>query len=408
MNRYHPFWDIERILHGVNELMRDVQTVMGRPRPPRPPFQGPATGVPPISPDTPPNDGVPPRHTENTASYTRPQERRKPEQKQAGQPQPGMGKRFGRIPRVSVSGLLMLILGVIGAALLGILTAVVLAVSFSHPAGGARPYLVASLVLGTLTAVGIVIAVIGGRRISQNGRFNTYGKLLAGKKFCFVEELAGAAMEKPTRVKKDLIKMLRLDYLPGARMDKNGECLILDSETYQHYLHAQQEMERDKASKRVERGGKKEKIPPEVEAAIRSGEEYLAQIKEANIAIPGVEVSAKISRIEQVTARIFTTVAQHPEQLPEIRRFMNYYLPTTLKLLNAYSEFDSQPVQGENIRTAKAEIEKTLDTIIVAFENLLDSLFQDDMLDISTDISALEATLAQEGLTGDDFNKQKK
>ena len=87
---------------------------------------------------------------------------------------------------------------------------------------------------------------------------------------------------------------------------------------------------------------------------------------------------------------------------------MNYYLPTTLKLLNAYSEFDSQPVQGENIRTAKAEIEKTLDTIIVAFENLLDSLFQDDMLDISTDISALEATLAQEGLTGDDFNKQKK
>ena len=83
---------------------------------------------------------------------------------------------------------------------------------------------------------------------------------------------------------------------------------------------------------------------------------------------------------------------------------MNYYLPTTLKLLDAYEEFDSQPVQGENIKTAKQQIEQTLDTINIAFENLLDKLFTDEVLDVSSDISALETMLKQEGLTGSEFD----
>ena len=86
---------------------------------------------------------------------------------------------------------------------------------------------------------------------------------------------------------------------------------------------------------------------------------------------------------------------------------MQYYLPTTLKLLKAYREFDGQPVQGENVTKVKAEISDTLDTINTAFENLLDSLFQDDVMDISTDISVLETMLAQEGLTEDAFRQKK-
>ena len=96
-------------------------------------------------------------------------------------------------------------------------------------------------------------------------------------------------------------------------------------------------------------------------------------------------------------------VQEHPEKLPDIRRLMNYYLPTTLKLLNVYEEFDSQPVQGENIRSAKQQIEATLDTINVAFENLLDKLFTDEVLDVSSDITVLETMLKQEGLTGSEF-----
>ena len=82
---------------------------------------------------------------------------------------------------------------------------------------------------------------------------------------------------------------------------------------------------------------------------------------------------------------------------------MSYYLPTTLKLVNAYRKFDEQPVQGENILSSKREIEETLDTINLAFENLFDGLFEEDAMDVSTDISVLETMLKQEGLTGSDF-----
>ena len=91
---------------------------------------------------------------------------------------------------------------------------------------------------------------------------------------------------------------------------------------------------------------------------------------------------------------------QHPELVDDLGRFMDYYLPTTVKLLKAYEELDKQPVEGENIKTAKQEIENTLDTINEAFENLLDSFFRNTAWDVSTDISVLKTMLAQEGLTG--------
>ena len=99
---------------------------------------------------------------------------------------------------------------------------------------------------------------------------------------------------------------------------------------------------------------------------------------------------------------------ERPEKMPEIRKFMNYYLPTTLKLVNAYRDFYEQPVMSQNIAGARQNIENALDTINTAFENLLDSLYQDDAMDVSTDISVLKSMLAQEGLTGKDFQKKSK
>ena len=114
-------------------------------------------------------------------------------------------------------------------------------------------------------------------------------------------------------------------------------------------------------------------------------------------------MSEKLYRLEDVVRRIFGQVKEHPEQLPELRRFLDYYMPTTLKLVETYEELDGQPSEGENIRKAKAEIEKTLDTINQAFENLFDSLFAHTAVDISSDISVLKTLLKQEGLTGSDF-----
>ena len=141
---------------------------------------------------------------------------------------------------------------------------------------------------------------------------------------------------------------------------------------------------------------------------MQAGDEYVKKIREANDAIPGEEISAKISRMEMLVDRIFDRVEQNPESVSDIRKLMEYYLPTTIKLLEAYEELDSQPVQGENIISSKQEIEKTLDTLNTAFEKLLDDLFQDTAWDLSSDISVLQTMLAQEGLTDDGLKTGKK
>lgn len=114
-----------------------------------------------------------------------------------------------------------------------------------------------------------------------------------------------------------------------------------------------------------------------------------------------MEISEKLFRLEKAVGRIYEQIQKSPEKLPELRRFQEYYLPTTLKLVETYREFDAQPIAGENITTAKREIEASLDTINLAFEKLFDSLFAETAMDVSADISVLHTLLAQEGLTGE-------
>ena len=146
-------------------------------------------------------------------------------------------------------------------------------------------------------------------------------------------------------------------------------------------------------------------VNPQVQKVIAEGKEYLKRIRASNQAIPEQEISRKISQMELLVQKIFDRVKEDPGSLEDIRKLMEYYLPTTVKLLDAYQQLESQPVQGENIKNSKEEIEKTLDTLNVAFEKLLDSLFEDVAWDVSTDISVLHTMLAQEGLTEDGFKK---
>ena len=114
-------------------------------------------------------------------------------------------------------------------------------------------------------------------------------------------------------------------------------------------------------------------------------------------------VSKQIRKLEEISKKIFEFVAENPKKAPQIRKFMNYYLPTTLKLLEAYERFRSQDVKGQNLTMAMKHIENVLSTIIAAFEKLLDNLFQDEAFDISAEITVLENMLTQEGLTEEGF-----
>lgn len=127
------------------------------------------------------------------------------------------------------------------------------------------------------------------------------------------------------------------------------------------------------------------------------------QLRQANDAIPDPVMTAKISRLEELSARIFALAKKDPDKKAQLQKFMDYYLPTALKLLNTYAQLSAQDIQGENITDAKQSIERSMDLLITAFENQLDKLFQSDALDVSADVAALEGMLNLDGLTGSDF-----
>ena len=128
------------------------------------------------------------------------------------------------------------------------------------------------------------------------------------------------------------------------------------------------------------------------------------QLRKANEAIPDPVMTAKISRLEELSARIFALAKKDPDKKAQLQKFMDYYLPTALKLLNTYAQLQAQDIQGGNITEAKQSIERSMDLLITAFENQLDKLFQSDALDVSADVAALEGMLNLDGLAGPDFH----
>lgn len=146
--------------------------------------------------------------------------------------------------------------------------------------------------------------------------------------------------------------------------------------------------------------GQKPSVSPEVAALLKERDRALSEMRRLNDAIEDAKISDQIDHLEDVTAKIIDLVAQQPEKLPQIRRFMDYYLPTTLKILNAYDRMDATGISGSNIDTTKQKVEKMMDTIVVACDRQLDALFGEEALDISTDITVMENLLAQEGLGG--------
>ena len=127
--------------------------------------------------------------------------------------------------------------------------------------------------------------------------------------------------------------------------------------------------------------------------------DVLRRIRKLNDDIADEAVSEKIDRIEAVTASIFRAVEERPEQAEAARRFMNYYLPTTLRLLESYRLMEGQSYQGENIQAARHRIEEVLGKLVSATEQQQDKLFSAEALDVEAEIHVLETMMASDGLT---------
>ena len=135
-----------------------------------------------------------------------------------------------------------------------------------------------------------------------------------------------------------------------------------------------------------------------VDALVEKGQGLLEEIRQENELIPDAQLTEQMNQLNDVADRIFHTVAEQPGKAPQIRRFMDYYLPTTLKMLQGYRKMEERHVSGAEADATRSQIRQAMDVVLKAFDKQLHALYEDDMLDISTDIDVMEAMLKQDGL----------
>lgn len=170
---------------------------------------------------------------------------------------------------------------------------------------------------------------------------------------------------------------------------------------------AQTEEEKAAAEQREKEKQETEKVAaagtsysPEVSAILAEGNRALSEMGRLYMSIKDPEVRGKINEIMRITDKIAQDAISDPSDIPQIKKFMNYYLPTTIKLLNAYDRMSAQGIEGENLDKSMKSINDMLDTAIEAYKKRLDSLFANQALDIETDIQVMNTMLAREGLSG--------
>lgn len=307
-------------------------------------------------------------------------------------------------PVGSISGILYTVFGFIGTgALCAMLIAYSVFISFLSIISTVN-----FITLGFLFSFFIASIALALRGLSLRKRikrFKGYISTLNGLDYCSIEKLSSDARRNNKFVVKDLRKMIDLSMFPQAHIDDKQTYFMLNDEVYYNYLESQESLKRRNEAELKRQEELNDPQKKELRDVIELGKTYIEQIRSANTAINKEEISIKLCRLQNVVSQIFNHLENNPQKLNEVNKFTNHYLPITLKLVNSYRELNEQPVQGTNIKNAKNEIERSIDIINTAFEKLLDDLFGEVALDISTDISVLETLFTQEGLTKDDFKK---
>lgn len=244
-----------------------------------------------------------------------------------------------------------------------------------------------------MMAGGASLLLGSGAMKRRQRRFATYLRTVGQKQAVPLDYLARAADVSRRRVEKDVNLMLEKGlWGDEAYIDMGSGMLFKSQAAATAYFDA---AHRAKA----EQGQPAQPAPaPAGYAAI------LAQIRELNDRIADEAISAKLDRMEQVSGRIFKLIEEDEAKRDAAGTFLNYYLPTTLKLLENYASFEEAGVSGENLSQAKAKIEKTMDSIVAGFEHQLDELYRTDAMDIDSDIRVMETMLRRDTASvADDF-----
>ena len=310
---------------------------------------------------------------------------------------------INRKPPGRVSGIVCIVFGAVGISLYGIS---LLSFTIVNIISGGIIGTSVFVLLFLLFIISIAVLLKGLNLKKRVDRFKRYVRIMDRRTYISIKDLSKLTKEKERFLIKDLGKMIDMGMFYQGHIDEEKAHFMITDEVYNDYLNLKrQEIENKNKEQRLE-----EEIESsygkDVQSTLKVGRDYIKEIKSIKNELYREEISMKLDKLSNVSEEILKQIEKNPKKVEEVNKFINHYLPITLKLINSYEELNSQALQGENIQKAKIEIEESIDLINKAFENLLDDLFEDIRLDISTDISVLKTLFKQEGLDEEDFKNK--
>ncbi len=275
---------------------------------------------------------------------------------------------------------------------------------------GALAFLLTGFELGGFV-VSLVFAFFGGlalyksinkRKVLKFAR--RLKELVKEKMYTSVSDIEAATGRNHKTAVRDIKKVLAENFFPEGFLDEEETTFMASKAVYDQYLeskkHQIEEAEENLARQGID--NTESVLTPEqlreLNDMMSEGSKVIVRLHELNDEIPGEAISAKLDRTESLLQDIFGRVKEHPDQMKNCHKLMDYYLPTMLKLVEAYAEYDKVAEPGSDIVKAKDEIEKTIDTINGAFSELLNKLFRDSVWDVTADARVLQSMLGQDGL----------
>jgi hypothetical protein len=245
--------------------------------------------------------------------------------------------------------------------------------------------------------INILLLVFSVGRIQFYRRYDIYTDILKHRNVEIVDDLASYSKKDVAMVVKDLTKAIKYKYIPQGHFGTDNIIFITSDDVYNKYKEKQAVCDRY-YRKQVEERVRMRERSKEMTQIMESGKNYVDKIHQSNDIIKDKAISQKLDRMETIVAMIFHEVDINPQQADKLGLFLNYYLPTTEKLLNAYIDLDEKQVKGKSLDRSKRDIENSLDTINTSFEAILDRFYQEQEMDIASDISAMEIMMKQDGI----------
>lgn len=291
-------------------------------------------------------------------------------------------KKVTRTPEVKSSNAKWMKVGGLFLALFGVLALTDPVDALFWSSDWVRLWLWDALQAGAMVVGGLGLFLNGRRMDRRAKRYQKYQAVIGNLEALPIDQLSRTLGYQEKTVTDDLQRMIDKGFF--------GPTAYLNMEL--GYFFRSSQADADLARAKAARQQAAE--PPEETEKGYSG--ILRNIRRANDNIADPALSAKIDRLEEITAKIFRAVEEDPRKKNRIDTFLNYYLPTTQKLLDSYAEFEATGIEGENLRQAKQRIETTMDSIVAGFEHQLDELYRTDAMDVDSDIRVMETMLGRD------------